>query len=200
VFLAELLQSAKVPTPKTIILLSDKGKRIEKELGFPCVLKLPDSSFSHGVVKINNREQLKDHLKRMFKESDLIIAQEFVPTDFDWRIGIIDNKVLFACKYYMARGHWQIYNWNSKKNDDVTGTFENFVIDDVPKHVIETALKATKLIGDGLYGVDLKDINGKAVVIEVNDNPNIDAGIEDSIMNDEIYQKVVQYLIDKIKK
>jgi glutathione synthase/RimK-type ligase-like ATP-grasp enzyme len=200
VFLAELLQSAKIPTPITVIVTSEKDKTIEKKIGFPCVLKIPDSSFSQGVVKVNDKEELKTNLKAMFKQSDLIIAQEFVPTDFDWRIGILDNQVLFACRYYMAKGHWQIYNWESKKNSDTTGNFDNVALADVPKHIIETSLKATKLIGNGLFGVDIKDINGKGVVIEINDNPNIDFGIEDKLVGDQVYRDIIQYLINQVKK
>jgi glutathione synthase/RimK-type ligase-like ATP-grasp enzyme len=36
--------------------------------------------------------------------------------------------------------------------------------------VLKTALKVTSCIGNGLYGVDIKLINDKAIVIEVNDN------------------------------
>jgi glutathione synthase/RimK-type ligase-like ATP-grasp enzyme len=199
VFLAELLHSAKIPTPKTVIISSEKDRTPELKLGFPCVLKLPDSSFSQGVVKVRNEEEFQKKIKLMLKESDLILAQEFVPTEYDWRIGILNNEVLFACKYFMAKGHWQIYNWNCTNNDDLTGTFENVQIAQVPSHIIETSLKATRLIGDGLYGVDVKDLNGKAIVIEINDNPNIDAGVEDQLLNEKLYLKVIEYLIQKIK-
>lgn len=70
----------------------------------------------------------------------------------------------------------------------------------VPPNVIRTALKAASLIGKGLYGVDLKDINGKAVVIEVNDNPSIDHGIEDAILGNELYYRIINHfgqLIDQ---
>jgi glutathione synthase/RimK-type ligase-like ATP-grasp enzyme len=199
VFLAELLQSAKIPTPKTVIISSEKDKSPEVRLGFPCVLKLPDSSFSKGVVKVNNEEELQRQLKKMLKESDLILAQEFLPTEYDWRIGIVNNEVVFACKYYMAKDHWQIYNWDSPKNRDISGNFENIPLQQVPRHIAETALKATRLIGNGLYGVDVKDINGRAVVIEINDNPNIDAGIEDQLLQDKLYARVLEYLLGMIK-
>lgn len=199
VFLAELLQSSKIPTPKTVIISSEKDKSPEVRLGFPCVLKLPDSSFSKGVVKVNNEEELQRQMKKMLRESDLILAQEFLPTAFDWRIGIVNNEVVFACKYYMAKDHWQIYNWDSPHTRDISGNFENLPINQVPRHIIETSLKATRLIGNGLYGVDLKDVNGRAVVIEINDNPNIDAGIEDVLMRDQLYGKVLQYLLGMIK-
>ena len=108
VYLAELLTLSKVPTPKTITIHSENIKGVEKKLGFPCVLKLPDSSFSQGVVKVSSAEEMKVKLREMMKISDLIIAQEFLPTSYDWRVGVLNNEVLFVCKYYMAKNHWQI--------------------------------------------------------------------------------------------
>jgi len=46
---------------------------------------------------------------------------------------------------------------------------------------LQEAKKAASLIGDGLYGVDLKYMNNKVYVIDVKDNPNIDAGVEDNV-------------------
>jgi glutathione synthase/RimK-type ligase-like ATP-grasp enzyme len=200
VYLAELLTLSKIPTPKTITIHTENVKGVENKLGFPCVLKLPDSSFSQGVVKVNSPEEMKVKVREMMKISDLIIAQEFLPTSYDWRVGILDNKVLFVCKYFMAKDHWQIYNWGSKKKGDVTGNFEIFNLEDVPFYIVDTALKATRLIGSGLYGVDVKDVNGKASIIEINDNPNIDAGVEDSILKEELYNRVIEYLLSQIKR
>lgn len=200
VYLAELLEHAKIPTPKTAIIQKNNVADIEKKIGYPCVLKIPDSSFSQGVMKVNNASEMKEKIKMLFKVSDLLIAQEFVPTDYDWRIGILNNEVLFVCKYYMAKDHWQIYNWQSSIEDDVTGNFDIVANEDTPSFILETALKATKLVGNGLYGVDLKVINGKAVIIEINDNPNIDAGVEDSILKDTLYTKVIEYLINQLQR
>jgi len=66
--------------------------------------------------------------------------------------------------------------------------------------VLNTALKAANLIGDGLYGVDLKFVGKKVYVIEVNDNPNIDAGMEDLILKDELYQTVIKSFIRRIEE
>jgi len=70
----------------------------------------------------------------------------------------------------------------------------------VPKPVLDTALKAANLIGDGLYGVDLKQVGKKVYVIEVNDNPNIDAGMEDQILKDELYLTVMRSFIRRIEQ
>ena len=51
----------------------------------------------------------------MLTSSDLVIAQEFVPTSFDWRIGVLDGEPIFACQYRMARAHWQVVKYREGK-------------------------------------------------------------------------------------
>ncbi|WP_347159175.1 RimK family protein [Pontibacter chitinilyticus] len=197
VYLAELLAKAKVPIPKTMIIHKDNRDQVEALLGLPCVLKKPDSSFSLGVVKAKDKRSLEKELDKMLQDSELIIGQEYTPTAYDWRIGILDKQPLYACKYFMAKGHWQIYNWSGKKQDE-EGDAEQVPFEQVPFHVLHTALKAANLIGDGLYGVDLKDIDGKAYVIEVNDNPSIDAGCEDKILKKELYTSIMRSIKRRI--
>ena len=199
VYLAERLALAKLPAPRTIILQKDALKSSPESLGitFPCVLKQPDSAFSLGVVKAADEAEFREKLTKLLEKSDLIIAQEFMQSDFDWRVGILDRKPLYVCKYYMARGHWQICNWAGAASSRFGG-FETLRVEDAPPAVVQTALKAANLIGDGLYGVDLKEVNGKIVVIEVNDNPSIDSGVEDLVLKDELYLTVIRSIISRI--
>jgi glutathione synthase/RimK-type ligase-like ATP-grasp enzyme len=57
------------------------------------------------------------------------------------------------------------------------------------------ALKACDVIGNGLYGVDVKEHDDNYVVVEVNDNPSIYSGYED-YRNKDLYGKIIQYLTD----
>ena len=198
VYLAELLNHHRIPAPPTLILHRDNWQSGPDILGLPLVLKQPDSSFSLGVVKAKDMAQYEKEIEQLFKTSDLIIGQAFMPTGFDWRIGVLDREPLFACKYYMADDHWQIYN-NDKTGDEALGNFETWPIDAVPPDVIKNALKVSNFVGDGLYGVDIKEINGKAYVIEINDNPNIDAGIEDKILGDEIYLRIMRVFLRRLE-
>ncbi len=198
VYLTEVLNVAKIPIPKTAIVSTRNLKMVEQEIGFPCVLKLPDSSFSMGVEKVESHEELMEKSKLMLKQSDLLLVQAFMPTDFDWRIGILNNEIIFGCKYYMAKDHWQIYNWSSENAADVSGGFENVPVEDIPGFIAEQALKATRLIGNGLFGVDIKEINGQSYIIEINDNPNVDADVEDLSLKDQLYDKIISYLISQI--
>ena len=65
--------------------------------------------------------------------------------------------------------------------------------------MIEVAIKAAALMGIGLYGVDLKQNDRGVFVVEVNDNPNIDAGVEDKILKDKLYQIILESFIRRIE-
>ena len=198
VYLAELLKANRVPTPKTVIFGEDGVSALEAEIPYPIVLKIPDGSFSRGVFKANDRKELESISEGLFKESDLILAQEFLYTEFDWRIGVLNGVPIYACRYYMSKKHWQILN--HKKGGGVSeGGYKTFAIDDAPPKVVKTALKAANLIGNGLYGVDLKETDAGVFVIEVNDNPNLDAGVEDAVLGDELYRIILKEFIRRLQ-
>ena len=204
IFLYNLFERKNVNKIKSLIVSDYKEetlKELEDVLKFPMVLKIPDGSFSLGVSKVNDLDELKPQLKAYLEKSSLILVQEFFYTDYDWRIGIIGGKPFFACKYFMSKGHWQIYNHTQPEDtEEYSGNTACLAIPDVPKYVIETALKACEEIGDGLYGVDIKDDGSKAYVVEVNDNPNLDEGYENELIKDEIYHVVLDHFINKIEQ
>jgi glutathione synthase/RimK-type ligase-like ATP-grasp enzyme len=64
-------------------------------------------------------------------------------------------------------------------------------VGEAPEQVVATAVRAANLIGRGLYGVDLKQVEDRMYLIEVNCNPNIDAGNEDQVLGEALYREVV---------
>jgi glutathione synthase/RimK-type ligase-like ATP-grasp enzyme len=60
--------------------------------------------------------------------------------------------------------------------------------------VLQLALKTANAIGDGFYGVDIKTVDGGQVLMEINDNPNVDRGVEDAILGDELYDRIMRVL------
>lgn len=197
VYLAELLQRYKIPTPRTLIVHRDNRDQIASEIGLPCIIKLPDSAFSLGVKKAETLEKLDELVVAMLDKSDLIIAQAYMPSEFDWRIGVLDRQPLFACKYFMAEKHWQILKSEGGKTDE--GDAYAVPVDLVPAPVVKSAVRAARLIGNGLYGVDLKQVGKKAYIIEINDNPNIDAGFEDGVLRNELYDRIMRLFIRRIQ-
>jgi glutathione synthase/RimK-type ligase-like ATP-grasp enzyme len=199
VYLAELLKRHNIPTPKTFMIHKKNLEQIIDKLPVPCVLKRPDSSFSQGVVKAETQQEIREKVLTMLEDSDLIIAQEFMPTPFDWRIGIIDNKPLYACKYYMARNHWQIYHTDKEGELDY-GHSETFPLEEISPKLRMLAVKTASVIGDGLYGLDIKEKDGKFYIIEVNDNPSIDGGIEDRIIKNQLYEEIMRVFIKRLDR
>ncbi len=200
VYLWERLTQAGIPTPETIVMRPQaRLDAIADRLGFPVVVKVPDGSFGRGVRKAGTLEELGALTGTFFKESDLLLAQKFVPTSFDWRIGVLDGQPLFACQYRMAKGHWQIVNHRPDGSAD-EGTFATFSLDEAPAEVVDAAVRAAALIGDGLYGVDLKETPDGAVVVEINDNPNLDHGVEDAKGGDGIWLRLTRWFTDRLAR
>jgi len=200
VYLNELMTANKVPVPPTVMIAGPGDLQLAADtLGFPLVLKIPDSSFSRGVKKASNFAELKDLATKWLEDSDLLIAQKFIPTEFDWRIGVLGGQPLFAVQYLMAKKHWQIVNHERRGKPD-QGGFKSFTLQSAPAHVIDTAVRAARCIGDGLYGVDLKETADGVHVIEVNDNPNLDHGVEDSGEKDEVWIRLTQWFIDRLER
>ncbi len=200
VFLMELLSSNEVPTPPTVILPEggDLNKAMD-ELGLPLVVKIPDGSFSRGVHKVNTPEEFKRVAEELFEDTDLILAQKFLPTEFDWRVGILAGEPLFVCQYRMARGHWQVVKYKPDGSSH-EGGFRAFDLEQAPSEVIDIAVRAAKPIGEGFYGVDLKQTATGIVVMEVNDNPNLEHGIEDTVGKDEIWIRLLKWFTDRFEK
>jgi glutathione synthase/RimK-type ligase-like ATP-grasp enzyme len=191
------LMRADVPIPDTCFLTEDEvtveqARELFESYGRPLVLKAPNSSFSAYVEKVHDEAGFVKVGKRFLRRADRLVVQQYLPSSFDWRVTILDGKVLFVVKYVMAQGAWRAHDRDTEGRPnlcDVVGVDRN----EIDPRLIDVALKAGGSIGKSLYGVDVKEIDGGFIVIEVNDNPNIDAGIED-INSPEVYRNVVRHL------
>ncbi len=200
VYLKELMDNSGISAPKSMLLFKTGLKsfqEVSEYLGTNMVIKIPDGSFSIGVSLVSTLEEYNDLIGQLFQRSSILLAQEFVPTEYDWRIGVLNGECIYACKYYMARGHWQIYQHKST-GCTRSGRVETLPVHTVPKHVVRIAKKVALSIGKGFYGVDLKTIGKDVLVIEVNDNPSIDHGIEDKILGTELYRIILREFIARL--
>jgi glutathione synthase/RimK-type ligase-like ATP-grasp enzyme len=199
IYLADLFRKHKVPSPRTVVLYKDHPEQLpelEQAFGYPMVVKIPDGAFSKGVEKARDRAELQEICKRLFQHSTLLLVQEFLYTDFDWRIGVLDNTPLYACRYYMVKNHWQIYRHGDRTD---SGSFDTLPISEVPPAVLDASLRATRHVGNGFYGVDVKERDRRGYVIEVNDNPNIDQGVEDKYLDMELYRQIMRTLLRRME-
>lgn len=192
VFLHDAFSYSGVPSLRTLTVsghTEEDIERVSREFGFPVVLKVPEGSFSRGVFKVSDKDELAAKLRELLADSALVLAQEYLYTEFDWRIGVLAGRPLYACRYHMARNHWQIFNHGARR--PTFGPTETLPTFEVPRKVVSAALKASKMVGRSLYGVDIKQTGDAVYVIEVNDNPNIDHGYEDRYLGNELYMQVM---------
>jgi glutathione synthase/RimK-type ligase-like ATP-grasp enzyme len=199
IYLWERLTHAGLPVPPTIVIQDEADtEHVADALGFPVVVKIPDGSFSRGVRKAATMAELKEVVAEFFEDTDLLLAQKYVPTRFDWRVGVLDGEPLFVCQYKMAKRHWQIVRHNSDGSAE-EGRTRSFSLEAVPPAVLDCGVRAARLIGDGLYGVDIKETGDGVHVIEVNDNPNLDHGIEDSVGRQDIWLRLTRWFIARVE-
>jgi glutathione synthase/RimK-type ligase-like ATP-grasp enzyme len=99
----------------------------------------------------------------------------------------------------MAPGHWQIIRRDGGHEPE-EGPWQALAVGEAPEEVVQTAVKAAGLIGDGLYGVDLKQVDRRVVVIEINDNPSIEAGVEDGVMKDALYREIMGTFMRRVEQ
>jgi glutathione synthase/RimK-type ligase-like ATP-grasp enzyme len=160
-------------------------------------VKIPDGSFSRGVRKADSMAALRQVVAEFFKETDILLAQRFVPTKFDWRVGVLAGQPLFVCQYAMAKKHWQIVNHKLDGSAD-EGDSRTLPLDKVPPEVLDAGVRAASLIGDGLYGVDLKETSNGVYIIEVNDNPNLEHGVEDLAGKADIWNRLTRWFTTRV--
>ncbi len=196
----ELFQRFNLPHIPTIFISKEElhHKKIEEifeSFGKPVVIKAPYTSFSKYVEKVACETSFREVAKKFFRRSDFLVVQKFMPSRFDWRVGVLNGEVLYVCKYMMPKGKWKHGVKRRGKPSFIWGRTVTLKRENAPEGLKETALKACSIIGKGLYGVDIKEINGQYLVVEVNDNPSIYRGQED-LRDRDIYEKIIRYLAE----
>jgi hypothetical protein len=87
---------------------------------------------------------------------------------------------------------WKILTY-TETGRVVSGCVQGLDIANVSPKWLETAIRAASAIGNGLYGVDLKQVRDDYVVIEVHDNPTIAEGEEDQRAR-RLYKRLIRPL------
>ena len=193
----ERLERGGVPIPVTRVLREREVDAVQasllfETLGTPLVLKAPNSSFSAYVDKVTTPDAFVRIGQRFLRRADRLVVQQYMPSQFDWRVITLHGRVLAVVQYRFATDTWRTMDRGADGAPAVTRCLAR---DEAPAALLDTARAAAAAIGDSLYGVDLKEIDGSFVVIEVNDNPTIAATEEDQA-NPEIYSEIVRYLVE----
>jgi glutathione synthase/RimK-type ligase-like ATP-grasp enzyme len=195
VVLDDLFKQNNIPSPKSLLFSGDytpgNVKHIFDYLGLPIVVKAPYTKFSSHVEKAHDEVEFVDIATRYLRNATPIVLQEYMPSGFDWRVGMLDNQILYLCKYYMPKGGWKVRSLIDGKNE--WGRVVPIFRRNAPKKLEKLAVNITRCVGDGLYGLDIKEIDGEFICIEINDNPSFYADLEDG-KDFDLYDKIIDRL------
>src|SRR5690606_27794902 len=105
------LMSAGVSLPETRFLeeaelTAVKAARLFEELGTPLVLKAPNSSFSAYVDKVTTPEAFVRVGKRFMRRADRIVVQQYIPSEFDWRVITLAGRGPAVLRDAVAPAQW----------------------------------------------------------------------------------------------
>jgi len=184
---SQLLVKENLPIPKTILVNGDVDvELIEKEIGFPCVVKATSGSKGKTVHLCQTK---KDFISLMSLLSSIslkktMIIQEFVDAQpgTDLRVWVIGGKTVVAMKRIGTEGDF-------RANISQGGTAELFeVTDEVDYLARETA----RVLGLQIAGVDLLFDKDGYKICEANSSPGFEG--MDQYCGQDMAQRIVDFI------
>ncbi|UBO74323.1 RimK family protein [Aeromonas rivuli] len=178
-YLYELMVRSGVAMPPTMVVTRRGRHQVEElvqRLGLPLMVKIPDGAQGRDLAMASDEPQLARLLEEGLSRSALLLVQSRIPAEFDWRIGFLDGSPLFACRRYRPEPGNRI---RRRKHPLDMSRIEAIAMNEVPERVLQMARRAVHQLGNGLFGVDLRQQGQGCVLLEIIDNPWIRGDIED---------------------
>lgn len=182
----QILSRAGLGLPKTAFTNYSKDVKsiIQKVGGAPLVIKLLEGTQGVGVVLAENNNAAESVLEAFNGLKARVIVQEFIKEagGADIRAFVVDGVVVGAMKRQGKEGEFRsnLHRGGSASIHELTDEEEN------------TALKAAKVLGLGVAGVDLLQSNKGPLIMEVNSSPGLE-GIEGATGKD-IANNIIRYI------
>ena len=187
----QILAESNLDIPNTMLLKHPIDiDFVEKNIGFPVIVKKISGSYGRGVFLCEDKKQLKQlvTMAELSKKSYDIIIQEFVKDTWgkDLRVFVVNNKVV-GC---MMR---------QSTDDDFRANLSRGG-EGIPYEVNEQiewlSSESSKALGLDIAGVDLLFQNGGYKICEVNSNPGFE-GME-NFTKKNIAEEIVSFIKFKI--
>jgi len=198
---AILFEKFGIPTPRTAFVSNENNIKTALDMiggKFPVILKTLTGTQGVGVIKIESYEGLVATLQAMWKLDAELLIQEFMPSKYDVRTFVVDNKIFASTK----RTH---SSYDFRSNTHRGADAEPYTINDEERELI---LKAARVSKAYMVGVDHIEYKGKPYVLEINGSPGSGADYEGYSYKDYYSEpepagridgeKMMEYLIDYI--
>jgi ribosomal protein S6--L-glutamate ligase len=158
----QILSRAGLGLPKTVFTNYSKNvSNVVKSIGgAPLVIKLLEGTQGVGVVLAENKNAAESILEAFNGLKARVIAQEYIEEarGSDLRAFVVDGVIVGAMKRTGKKGEFRsnLHRGGSAEIIELTDEEEN------------TALKATKVLGLGVAGVDMLQGKDGPLIMEVN--------------------------------
>ena len=165
----QILAQSNLDIPNTMLLKHPIDiSFVEKNIGFPVIVKKISGSYGRGVFLCENKKQLNQliTMAELTKKSYDIIIQEFVKDTWgkDLRVFVVNNKVV-GCM--MRQSTDDDFRANLSRGG------EGFPYE-VNEQIEWLSSESSKALGLDIAGVDLLFQNGGYKICEVNSNPGFE--------------------------
>ena len=165
----QILAQSNLDIPNTMLLKHPIDTDfVEKNIGFPVIVKKISGSYGRGVFLCENKKQLNQlvTMAELTKKSYDIIIQEFVKDTWgkDLRVFVVNNKVV-GCMMRQAT--------DEDFRANITRGGEGFPYE-VNEQIEWLSSESSKALGLDIAGVDLLFDNGGYKICEVNSNPGFE--------------------------
>ena len=190
------LERHKINSPKTALLSSEESIDLAlKKVGgsFPVVIKTISGAEGIGVSIVDSYESLKSVLQSLWKHEAELIIQEYIKCDFDVRTVVVNGEIVASMKRLKGKKDF-------RTNKSLGNDTEKYILSEKETDVI---LKAFKISGCDVAGVDHLVKDGKAMILEVNGSPGFsaesytDQKTKKEIGGDGVIRKIFDYFSSK---
>ena len=186
-FTQQILAEKNLPVPKTMLMrFPIDVELIEKQIGFPVVIKTISGSQGKGVFLAEKKSHLIDlmQLIEVTNPKFNLILQEFIKSSFgrDLRVFVIGGRVVGCMERSSA-------DTGFKANFSAGGTVKEHP---VTPEIEWLATEASRILGLDIAGVDLLFDEDHFKICEVNSSPGFE-GLQ-SCCNVNIPQEIYHYL------
>ena len=187
----QILGESNLPVPKTLLVRHPINVDfVEKNIGFPIIVKTLSGSFGTGVFLAENKRQFQDLIKlaEITSKSYNIIVQEFIKDSWgrDIRVFVLNNKVVGCMMRQATDGDFRA---------NITRGGEG-----IPYQITEEIEwlggESARLLHLDIAGVDLLFDNGSYRVCEVNSSPGFEG--MDKYTNTNIAELIVNFVKHKV--
>ena len=168
---SQILARNKIPVPKTTYVRDsiDVEPAIDFVGGLPVVIKVTQGTQGQGVFLRHTVHESRSLIQGLLLTGKSVLVQEYIAESHgkDIRALVVGDRVVAAMRR-KARGR------EFRSNYHLNGTVEKV---EISEEFEQQAVRAARVLGLNIAGVDLLEGNNGPLVLEVNSSPGLE-GIE----------------------